>query len=66
MTDETLAAVCDILICSGYLITMDAQRSVYACGAAIGGNAIVAAGRDADIVARSGHAGLSTPKAGDP
>lgn len=53
MTEQKLTAVCDILIRNGYLITMDAQRSVYACGAvAISGNAIVAVGRDADIAAR--------------
>ncbi|WP_192252162.1 hypothetical protein [Mesorhizobium caraganae] len=40
MTETTLAGVCDTLIRNGYLITMDAKRSVYACGAvAISGNA---------------------------
>lgn len=40
------------LVRGGYLIIMDTRRSVYACGAvAIGGNAIGAAGDDADIVA---------------
>ncbi|MER9210373.1 hypothetical protein [Mesorhizobium sp. M0771] len=46
MTAQKLAAVCHILICSGYLLPMDAKHSVYACGGAIGGNPIVAAGRD--------------------
>lgn len=53
MTEQTLPAVCDTLIRNGYLITMDAERTVYACGGvAISGNAIVAVGRDADIAAR--------------
>ncbi|MER9396482.1 MULTISPECIES: amidohydrolase family protein [unclassified Mesorhizobium] len=53
MTEQTLPAVCDTLIRNGYLITMDAERTVYACGAvAVSGNAIVAVGRDADIAAR--------------
>lgn len=40
MTETTLAGVCDTLIRNGYLITVDAKRSVYACGAvAISGNA---------------------------
>ncbi|HET6234890.1 MAG TPA: amidohydrolase family protein [Acetobacteraceae bacterium] len=44
---------CDLLICNGYVMTLDAERRVFACGAvAITGNSIVAVGTDHDLATR--------------
>jgi cytosine/adenosine deaminase-related metal-dependent hydrolase len=51
-TDRTVPATCDLLIIHGYLLTMDAQRTVYPDGAiAITGNRIVAVGPSTAIEA---------------
>ncbi|MDX8463304.1 amidohydrolase family protein [Mesorhizobium humile] len=53
MTGKPGSESCDILIRNGYLLTMDAERTVYSCGAvAINDKTIIAVGRDAELSTR--------------
>ncbi|RWN94617.1 amidohydrolase family protein [Mesorhizobium sp.] len=53
MTGKPVSESCDTLIRNGYLLTMDAERTVYSCGAvAINDKTIIAVGRDAELSTR--------------
>lgn len=53
MSDAAQQASCDVMIVNGYVITVDKERLIYPSGAvAIGGNRIVAVGREADLRSR--------------